>query len=792
MKYMLSLLLMLAAFKSPAQQELTQLIDQLNVRQNTQPEFKVYVSHDKPAYVAGETIWLTAFLVDGTFHRLNALTQTIYAELLDAEGNMIIQQILNAPLGVAPSDMQLPDSLPAGNYVLRAYTNYMRNQSPDFFFHKTIPILTAEYPSTGAQSDLEGRTDLQFFPEGGTFLIGVENRVAFKAIGSDGLPIDVTGKIIDETGTAVTAFNSIHDGMGEIRLTPSPGKSYTAILENPDGGSYTLPAVEFSGYSLAITENSDHFEARIYRNTTTQAGRINIIAQSRGVVVFAAQGEITNSSIVRIPKSNLPTGITQVTVFDEEGKPRCERLIFINQEDMMKISLSTDRSVYAEREKVSLQVHGLDPGSDSLDAVMSVTVYDLNKVPATEESPLDIVSYLYLCSDLKGHVNNPGYYFSETSSEVKANADLLMLTQGWRRFAWDELSSAADPSVYRHERGIPIRGSIKRAMSKKGVESGQIKILDVNSGRLALTEADEEGNFFNDDLVFYDSAELVIQTESRKGNRSEYDLTTRLPFPDVPLSYSSPSYYYSNPALLDQARNRLRIEEGYTTDEDVIMLEEVSVTATRAKQKVERLFGTPDRTITTESFPKSAVNILDLLRGRFAGVQISGNPLDPTVSIRGGGEPLFILDGIQVPKSAILILPPDVVGQIDLIKGNEAAIYGSNGSNGVLAFYTKVGYQGGGYPNLGMNTQWYPGYHTPREFYSPRYDVPADRHNLPDERTTLYWNPVVRLSGDGKADLDFFTADESSSYLIKVEGITLGGNPGISTAIINVDNERPE
>jgi len=251
LKFLPGLVFLLIVYSLPAQTSMEQRLDSFNTYQNANPTFKIYVSHDKPAYVAGERIWLSTFLVDGTLHKLNVLSQTVYAELLDSHGEVIDRIMLNAPWGVGSGSIQLPDSLSAGNYVLRAYINFMRNQDPDYFFHKTIPVITPGLPSTGEK--IGRRPDLQFFPEGGNFLIGVDNQLAFKAVGADGLPISVSGIILDEKKEVVTRFASSHNGMGLITLTPSPGKSYTAIIDNHPDTTYTLPSLQFSGYSLLMT-----------------------------------------------------------------------------------------------------------------------------------------------------------------------------------------------------------------------------------------------------------------------------------------------------------------------------------------------------------------------------------------------------------------------------------------------------------------------------------------------------------------------------------------------------------
>jgi hypothetical protein len=68
------------------------------------------------------------------------------------------------------------------------------------------------------------------------------------------------------------------------------------------------------------------------------------------------------------------------------------------------------------------------------------------------------------------------------------------------------------------------------------------------------------------------------------------------------------------------------------------------------------------------------------------------------------------------------------------------------------------------------------GYREPAEFYSPRYQT-ADSREIgpPDLRTTVYWNPDVKVSPDGKALLDFYTADNPTDYSLLIEGITSDG-----------------
>lgn len=789
-----SVLFLFFSYPSVSQNDLNTVVNQLAEYQRETPAHKIFLSHDKPSYISGETIWFSSFLVDGAFHQLNALSNVVYVDLINPSGKAVVRRSLHSPLGISWGQMLLPDSLPPATYRLRAYTNYMKNSGDEYFYSKSIPVYDRSGNMESSSSTLSADIDLQFFAEGGNFLIGVENKLAFKAVGSNGLPVEVSGTIYDEQENEVIKFKSVHDGLGSITLTPAPGKKYVARFQDSSGRTkeVNLPEVLFSGYMLSVTREQDQLRLFVYRNITDGPNEIRILAQTRGITTFAAQGKIGNSSIVKIPVAKLPTGITQITIFDGNGVPVCERLVFINHGQQVKMNITTDKSTYGHRENVNVSVATTDPlkpEADTSEVFYTVSVFDKSSYPDYSNNMDDIVSYLFLASDLKGYIHSPGYYFKDNSMTTVEHADLLMMTQGWRRFTWPEILNREPGSdiTYNHEKGVPLRGRITRALSKKPYVGGDIKILKANGG-ITTTESDEEGIFYNDDFVYFDSTELVIQTSSKSGNQSEYDLELFPPAAAAEVSVLPlPLTAKINDSFAQNAARQLEINEGYLTSQDVIMLDEVAIKEKRIKEEVVRYYGMADRTLTTKNLPKSSPNIIESIRGRFAGVLISGNSLAPTISIRGGGTPLFLLDGIQVDLYTILNIPPDQIESIDLIKGNNAAIFGSQGANGVFAFYTKSGFQDYTGPALGMNVKKYPGFSAVREFYHPRYDTESARNNLPDVRTTLFWSPLMKCAPDGSLSFDFFTTDVNSSYEIVLNAISLEGNPGAGTASFNVE-----
>ena len=240
----------------------TLLVNKLKSFNQTRPAEKAYLHFDKPYYAAGDTIYFKAYTVMGERLDLSRISGVLHVELINAK-NKIDQSIkLQLVNGLANGDFALPDSLPAGNYRIRAYTRWMRNEGEDGFFEKTIPVGSVEKNKVAesAFSNNKPGTDkpeVQFLPEGGELLTGISCKIAFKATGASGLGIAVQGVITDNFGKNVATFNSAHLGMGSFELKPEYGKTYQAMLTFADGSrdNIYLPQVKEKGIVLQITDD---------------------------------------------------------------------------------------------------------------------------------------------------------------------------------------------------------------------------------------------------------------------------------------------------------------------------------------------------------------------------------------------------------------------------------------------------------------------------------------------------------------------------------------------------------
>ncbi|MEQ1678525.1 MAG: hypothetical protein ABL876_17650, partial [Chitinophagaceae bacterium] len=219
----------------------------LNVLLTEHPSEKIYIHYDKEYYVTGETIWFKAYLYSEG--KPSDLSSNFYLQMTDSKGNIIRNQKYPVMGAVIKGNINIPDSLPQGNYYIRAITPHMLNYDEGFVYRHNLFIFK---PNTSATAATTSPTiSLQFFPESGHLVDGILSVVGFKAVDQWGTPSDVEGILKTDDGTTVASFRSFHDGIGKIQFKPQAGKKYQAEVETVSGKRiYQLPEVQSSGINL--------------------------------------------------------------------------------------------------------------------------------------------------------------------------------------------------------------------------------------------------------------------------------------------------------------------------------------------------------------------------------------------------------------------------------------------------------------------------------------------------------------------------------------------------------------
>lgn len=116
------------------------LLKKLTDYSNDHPVEKVHLHLDKPYYAIGDNIWFKAYVTDGRTDELSKISNILYVELINENDSVKKQIKLPLESGLSWGDFKLADTLAEGNYRIRAYTQWMRNAGPDYFYDKTIKI----------------------------------------------------------------------------------------------------------------------------------------------------------------------------------------------------------------------------------------------------------------------------------------------------------------------------------------------------------------------------------------------------------------------------------------------------------------------------------------------------------------------------------------------------------------------------------------------------------------------------------------------------------------------------
>jgi hypothetical protein len=677
------------------------------------------------------------------------------------------------------------------------------------------------------------QTRVSFLPEGGDLVQGVSNDVAFKAITPQGKGVNVKGIITDDKGKQVATFASTHLGMGKFSFVPQKGKKYQAEVTNHTGSKQTidLPMVKEKGFVLHI-DNKDDLLVVTIRGAFRKTQPFNLIGHSRGNPVYTIASELKKkkSYTVKILKNSLPAGIVHFSLFDKDFVPQCERLVFIKKKPELNIEVASNKDDYKIREKVDLsfKVNSIKKGV--LPANLSVAVVDRDMMMPGQTN---ILSNLLLTSDLKGYVEKPDFYFKNNKPETAAALDLLMLVNGWRRFNWQQVFQDNEKVPnFASEKGFSLSGRVTN-MVDKPMEKAMVTLIAPQANLMQTAETDAKGKFKFEGLLFPKNTKVLLRAFNTKGKGNLKVILD--PAAPQNISEKLPNYFPLFSRNNDQMSNYLseqakRLEaKGLGMNQ---MLNAVEVSSSKYKgRRYKRMPGqlylapTYRLSLDEQGADVSANNnFLDYIDGRIPGLDVKYLPFEGAqrrfIVYRGSSttssgtinastlsvgnnqitnlansservntnftankiSPLLLLNGAPVTLAVLENLPIESVQTVDMLSISQARVYGANASNGVLAVYTKpndykdiVRKTVKGQINITLTN----GFHKARQFYVPPYQ--KEGFSLKpdtDFRTTIYWNPDVKVGKNGEVKVSFYNADNVGTYQVIVEGVSKEGELG--------------
>ncbi|WP_422082274.1 TonB-dependent receptor [Ulvibacterium sp.] len=762
--------------------DLMELVNNIERYNTENPVEKVYLHIDRDITSAGGDLWYTAYVTFGAYHSLSDASKVLYVDLINSSNEVVLSQTQALIAGRCSGSMTVPKELPLGDYRLRAYTKWMTYYDPDFFFYKTLTIVNNQVVSYPASSSND-KINLRFFPEGGQLVNNIPCRVALKAIGNDGLGKKIEGHIIDSTNEFICTIDSTPQGFGIFHLLPQTGNTYRAVLD--DGTIYNLPLTIEKGYAMNV--NNLDFQKIKIRVSVTDALKnkpFYVIGTSRNQKFFEAKFVWNRDSFLdfEIPKDSLPNGVLTITLFDGNKRPRCERLVFVDNQQRFKVKVTPNTNSFVRREPISFTINVTDQENRPVSTQLSMAITDAAYM---EKGKYDrnILTYLLLESDLRGHINNPNFFFKDRERNTLFGLDLIMMTHGWRRYKWqDVLNGTGLSEKKRFEKGITVSGTAY-GRNGKPLENTSIKMIGLSdTGFFAYpTQTTDSGHFKIHNIDLRDTMRVTFNAYNSRSKQIDVNISLDENdiFPVGKLDY----YSVSGPRKKDIdsfRRTDYTRKERDSIFDAVTELDEVVVTEERIETpESPSMYGVvPDAVIYQD---ENRLFDLSLLLGDAPGVFVSGSGVDASVSIRGG-SPLWVVDGMRLSQksNAFEFLSPADIERIEILKGSGASIFGASGANGVILVYTRRGKPNPTSQNSGSGSsfEYVLAHDGEREFYSPDYDRPNNGQNKPDHRETLFWDPSVKTDEKGEAIITFFNSDFAKEIQVVVEFLTEQGETG--------------
>ena len=624
------------------------------------PQEKIHVTTDRDSYIAGDTVWLRAHCVDAATLEPLTVSRYVYVELR-TQDNLLVRRVkILQRNGIYAGYMPLPATLSNTEYVLCAYTLYMRNQGGDYLFSKAISVNPYKEPEKKKRRRTDSAFDVSFFPEGGYLIDGQPCRVGFKALGSDGLSCRVSGVVRDDKGRIMARFTSRHAGMGSFEFTPMQGRKYTAECRRDNGKPrrFALPASNNYTFVLRVEPNDTSFVVSVRSAKRWRAQGLKLLVHRCGTQCYYKEWDPQVASLTFL-REELPGGLYQILLLSATGEALSERLVFNRRDEMSEVRMQTTGTM-AQRSKVVLNVEVLDDKRHPAQGNFALSVTDRRS--SAPSSSGGIYSTLLLSSELRGVVEDPDWYFAPENGDGATGLDELLLTQGWRRYDVPKLLRYQyQEPYYPLEAGQEITGRIERTnplRKKKKLDRYTMRLLVPQNGYATSCPIAEDGTFALNGFDFPDSTTFVLRPTV--GNRTITDARILITPDSFPEYRVLPRLYEPDPVYVAQARHY--IEQKGQADIRNILIDTVVVTAKRPDDGID--LNAPEHRLATRSWDAEQIKeagagtILDFI-SRMPGMQVTGRQV-----YYKGHTPAFMVDG-RLEETVSVLSGQSAHGEMD-------------------------------------------------------------------------------------------------------------------------------
>ena len=751
-------------------------------------------------------------------------------------------QFNSQPAILKDLDLNILDG-PKTWYKSKVQTKLDGTVDVDFTLKSPVKKLTLIAQETGTPDDTRKliipinlnraeNIDLQFMPEGGALVVGLPAHVGFKAIGEDGRAVDVEGIVYDSHQQQVMQFKSVHKGIGAFDMIPAAGAVYIAKVTLQSGAvkTFNLPIVQGSGTSLKITQVHDADSLMITIAGEQANGSYYLIGQANGVVCYGAILNLLGAPVKsKIPTAGFPTGIARFTLLNAARQPLNERAVFINHHDFLRIDAKPDRPVYGARDSINMQINVTDKDGQPVQGNFSMAITDDSQMKIDSVATNNIISNLLLTSDLRGGIEEPGYYFKPAAdSSTQQQLNNLLLTQGWVGYNWSNILAPARQAIFKAEKEFIINGQVTNAFNKP-VENSHVSLFSKKPPLLIDSITNKNGGFSFRNITPLDTPIYILQARNKRGKSFNVDLKVdefKPPLFAIASETATPWYVNSDTSTMNYVKGSIAnktAKDNYQGSGHI--LKEVKITAKKFIKDSQNLNGpgNADVVIDEKELEKAGKKtFLDLLKERVEGfhegaflimgigkraehdnmvfnfVTDSNRDSEPSWYFIHDRAIKLIVDGVSLSKVYAITGFRDINDYLtshsaEDVKGIEVNISSKytmkyipmdapfDLSMADVAF-VEITTRAGSGPVMPYTPGTYlykpMPFSLPKQFYQPKYTVRNKDTTAKDLRSIIAWYPNIVTDKEGKASVSFYSSDRAGTYTLILEGTDINGNLG--------------
>ncbi|MBW8683885.1 hypothetical protein [Chitinophaga rhizophila] len=706
-------------------------------------ETNVYLASNKDIYIAGEDLWYNAFVLDQQTLALAEQEKILHLQLMkEGADSAVWKEMYPVTNGISAGHVYLPQTLQEGRYLLKAYTARSIFSSQPYFY-AVVPIQVVQDPRSiknnwqlgQAKASVQAdQLHLEAYPEGNVLLAGVENTVAFKAVDKDHLPVSLSAQLC-KNGSPIAEVKTLHGGMGLLKIVPEADASYVLRYQGRD---FKIPAVVKEGVALHLLRNEKDTLLFRLRTQRTQAQQVLLRIQVRGTVQVIAAGMLKDSLLMKIPVTQLPSGIAEATLFDEQLRALAVRLVYVNHDRKLYLRFSQLKDAYAPKEQVTLKITTTDEAGKPVAAALSLKVYD--RLFGNRKYTRDMLNYYQLSTQLRDTIYDPSYYFDTAHADRRDAMDMLLLTSNAQQYNLGEERLRMDKTKQ------PILADSLQAsvmpLNKAGKKKEPISLMLFNYSKSInqVATTDNEGIFHLNTENLSIGQGFFVKYFSEK----EHTINVGDPFTSISAWEKE-----QHPVNLLSERS--------------IVLEEKGVDSNRLQ------YGNMLKEVIVQS------------KGRGFGDRYMGY-LDSIARFEGNLDYVGQCGWLNCPACGSGTPPVEGATYSMLIEPKRSQVSGHPFSFGANDMKREV-YHYPKYTEEELLKKFKmiitKGFHQHAPFYSPDYQ--KEDKAMTDTRNALYWNPIVVTNQQGEATISFFCSDIRSGFIGVAEGVSGNGDVGTGT-----------